>query len=191
MNRLDVYTAVHKMHRARLFSLTVEAGKADPTDTVTMTRLAAAVDALAAELATHAGHEDRFIDPLLRRSAPSLAPASTPPMSRSMPASTASAKSRQPPRHPPSARPMIRTPCTARSPLSPPPTSSTSPSRKARPCYDLPGGTSRRSADPASRRRVLLALTPVQRAELAGLLQRLLSEARAPGRDNHDKENNK
>ena len=73
MNRLDVYTAVHKMHRARLFSLTVEAGQADPADTVTMTRLAAAVDALAAELTAHAEHEDRFIHPLLRQHAPSLA----------------------------------------------------------------------------------------------------------------------
>lgn len=73
MNRLDVYTAVHKMHRARLFSLTVEAGKADPADNVTMTRLAAAVDALAAELTAHAEHEDRFIHPLLRQVAPALA----------------------------------------------------------------------------------------------------------------------
>jgi DNA-binding MarR family transcriptional regulator len=73
-----------------------------------------------------------------------------------------------------------------------------------------------RSADPASRRRVLLALTPpgvglvpvlvqladrndeaffgtlpaAQRAELAGLFQRLLSEARAVSRDNHDKKEN-
>ena len=73
MNRLDVYTAVHKMHRARLFSLTVEAGQADPADTVTMTRLAAAVDALAAELTAHAEHEERFIHPLLRQQAPALA----------------------------------------------------------------------------------------------------------------------
>jgi DNA-binding MarR family transcriptional regulator len=70
-----------------------------------------------------------------------------------------------------------------------------------------------RSADPASRRRVLLALTPpavglmpmlagladqndeaffgtlppAQRAELAGLLQRLLSQARTVSRDSRDK----
>jgi DNA-binding MarR family transcriptional regulator len=69
-----------------------------------------------------------------------------------------------------------------------------------------------RSADPASRRRVLLALTPAaaglvpalveladqndaaffgtlppaQRAELAGLLQRLLSEARTVSRENRE-----
>jgi DNA-binding MarR family transcriptional regulator len=73
-----------------------------------------------------------------------------------------------------------------------------------------------RSADPGSRRRVLLALTPpaaglvpvlvqladrndeaffgtlpaAQRAELAGLLQRLLREARAVSRDNHDQKEN-
>ena len=70
MNRLDVYTAVHKMHRARLFSLTVEAGQADPADAVTTTRLAVAVDALAAELVAHAEHEDRFIHPLLRTGLP-------------------------------------------------------------------------------------------------------------------------
>lgn len=73
MNRLDVYTAVHKMQRARLFDLTVEAGKTDPADTVTTARLAAAVDALAAELAAHGEHEDRFIHPLLRQHAPALA----------------------------------------------------------------------------------------------------------------------
>lgn len=39
MNRLDVYTAVHKMQRARLFDLTVEAGKTDPIDAVTTARL--------------------------------------------------------------------------------------------------------------------------------------------------------
>jgi DNA-binding MarR family transcriptional regulator len=70
-----------------------------------------------------------------------------------------------------------------------------------------------RFADPASRRRVLLALTPpaaalvpmlaeiadhndeaffgtlppAQRAELAGLLQRLVCEARAVSRDTRDK----
>lgn len=73
MNRLDVYTAVHKMQRARLFDLTVEAGKTEPDDTVTTARLAGAVGALAAELVAHGEHEDRFIHPLLRQSAPVLA----------------------------------------------------------------------------------------------------------------------
>ncbi len=73
MNRLDVYTAVHKMQRARLFDLTVEAGKTDPADTVATARLAAAIDALAAELVAHGEHEDRFIHPLLCQKAPALA----------------------------------------------------------------------------------------------------------------------
>lgn len=73
MNRLDVYTAVHKMQRARLFTLTVEAGRTDPADTVTTGRLAAAVDALAAEIVAHGEHEERFIHPLLRAHAPDLA----------------------------------------------------------------------------------------------------------------------
>lgn len=73
MNRLDVYTAVHKMQRARLFELTVEAGKTDPADTAATARLAAAVNALAVELVAHGEHEERFIHPLLRAQAPELA----------------------------------------------------------------------------------------------------------------------
>jgi hypothetical protein len=73
MNRLDVYTAVHKMQRARLFDLTVAAGTADGGDALTTARLAGAVSALADELTSHAGHEDRFIHPLLRAKAPTLA----------------------------------------------------------------------------------------------------------------------
>lgn len=72
MSRLDVYTAVHKMQRARLFDLTVEAGKTDAVATVATARLAAAVDALAVELVAHGEHEDRFIHPLLRQKAPAL-----------------------------------------------------------------------------------------------------------------------
>ena len=73
MNRLDVYTAVHKMQRARLFNLTMEAGRTDPSDSVTTARLASAVHVVGAELVAHAGHEDRFIHPLLRQKAPALA----------------------------------------------------------------------------------------------------------------------
>ena len=73
MNRLDVYTAVHKMQRARLFELTVAAGKVDPVDTLTTARLVGAVSALTDELTSHAEHEDRFIHPVLRATAPTLA----------------------------------------------------------------------------------------------------------------------
>jgi len=75
MNRLDVYTAVHKMQRSRLFELTVAAGRTDSIDTVATTRLAGAVRALSDELTSHAEHEDRFIHPLLRIKVPELAAA--------------------------------------------------------------------------------------------------------------------
>jgi hypothetical protein len=73
VNRLDVYTAVHKMQRARLFKLTVEAGTTDPADPIAVVQLAAAVGALADELVAHAGHEEIFIHPLLREKAPAVA----------------------------------------------------------------------------------------------------------------------
>lgn len=73
MNRPDVYTAVHKMQRARLFELVVEAGRADPADAVNAARLAGAVDHVADELSSHAEHEERFIHPLLRHKAPTIA----------------------------------------------------------------------------------------------------------------------
>jgi hypothetical protein len=72
MNRLDVYTAVHKMQRARLFDLTVTAGRTDPSDELTIARLAGAVGALVGELTSNAEHEERFIHPLLRAKAPTL-----------------------------------------------------------------------------------------------------------------------
>jgi iron-sulfur cluster repair protein YtfE (RIC family) len=75
VNRLDPYTAVHKMQRSRLFGLTVAAGKTDPSDATAQAHLAAAINALADELTAHAGHEDRLIHPLLRRHAPDLAQA--------------------------------------------------------------------------------------------------------------------
>lgn len=75
MNRLDVYTAVHKMQRSRLFALTVAAGRADSTDTVTIAHLAGAVGALSDQLSDHAEHEDRFIHHLLRIKVPKLAAA--------------------------------------------------------------------------------------------------------------------
>ena len=73
MNRLDVYTAVHKMQRARLCNLIVCAGTTDPDDSSGRIRLAGAVNAMIIELRTHAEHEDRFIHPLLRAASPHLA----------------------------------------------------------------------------------------------------------------------
>ncbi len=46
MTRVDVYTAVHKMQRARLFELTVAAGRADSADGPTIAKLANSVHGL-------------------------------------------------------------------------------------------------------------------------------------------------
>ncbi len=73
MERLDVYSAVHKMQRARLFELTVAIGKADPADRGMAEHLGRAVAAMAEELRAHAAHESRFIHPLLRAHAPHVA----------------------------------------------------------------------------------------------------------------------
>jgi hypothetical protein len=73
MTRIDVYTAVHKMQRARLFELTVATGKADSADAPTIAKLGNSVYALTDELTRHAEHEERFIHPVLRSKAPHLA----------------------------------------------------------------------------------------------------------------------
>lgn len=73
MERVDLYSAVHKMQRARLFELTFEVGRLDPCDRDGRAALARAVDATVDELVAHAGHEDVFIHPALRRVAPPIA----------------------------------------------------------------------------------------------------------------------
>jgi hypothetical protein len=70
--RIDVYSAVHKMQRARLFELTIEAGRLDPSNREGRVALAGAVDALVDELVTHADHEETFIHPVLHRVAPAI-----------------------------------------------------------------------------------------------------------------------
>jgi hypothetical protein len=71
--RLDPYSFVHKMQRARLFALVIEAGRLDETDPAGVQALGGAVRALVSELRAHAGHEEQFIHPLLRRYAPGVA----------------------------------------------------------------------------------------------------------------------
>jgi iron-sulfur cluster repair protein YtfE (RIC family) len=73
MNRVDVYSGVHKMQRARLFELTVAAGRLDPSDQRGRAELAVAVGAVLEELAAHADHEETFIHPVLHRVAPGIA----------------------------------------------------------------------------------------------------------------------
>ncbi|MFN8018934.1 MAG: hemerythrin domain-containing protein [Acidimicrobiales bacterium] len=61
----DLYRDIHKGIRAELFDLTSAAGSLDPFDDIGRGALAAHVAAVAEVLATHAAHEDAFVDPAL------------------------------------------------------------------------------------------------------------------------------
>jgi hypothetical protein len=69
----DLYRDIHKGLRAELFALTGSAGTLDPSDTVGWIALADHTRAMERTLASHAHHEDTFIDPTLREHAPALA----------------------------------------------------------------------------------------------------------------------
>jgi hypothetical protein len=70
---IDPYRDIHKGIRAMLFSITSEAGRIDPADRQARAVLASHVKAGAHLLEVHAGHEDRFIQPVLEEHAPVLA----------------------------------------------------------------------------------------------------------------------
>jgi hypothetical protein len=71
--RFDPYSFVHKAQRARLFTLVIDAGRADQDDHRDVETIGGAVRALVRELRNHADHEEKYIHPLLRSCAPSLA----------------------------------------------------------------------------------------------------------------------
>jgi hypothetical protein len=70
---IDPYRNIHKGIRAVLFSVTSEAGRIDPADERARSGFADHVLAAADLLEGHAGHEDRFIQPVLEEYAPELA----------------------------------------------------------------------------------------------------------------------
>lgn len=63
--RIDFYTKVHKGLRAGLFRLSERAAATDYSDSQALAALAAETRALFRRLTAHAGHESRFIHPLL------------------------------------------------------------------------------------------------------------------------------
>lgn len=63
--RIDFYTKVHKALRASLFEVSRQAALTDYGDPQAVSALAARVKALLARLSAHAGHEARFIHPLI------------------------------------------------------------------------------------------------------------------------------
>ena len=63
--RIDFYTKVHKGLRADLFAVSQRAASVDYEDSHSLAGLATALAALLRRLSAHAGHEERFIHPLL------------------------------------------------------------------------------------------------------------------------------
>lgn len=70
---VDLYRDIHKGIRAELFAITTTAGSLDPADRADRVALLDHITSMAGVLASHAHHEDAFIDPALERHAPDLA----------------------------------------------------------------------------------------------------------------------
>lgn len=66
-SRIDFYTKVHKGLRASLFRFSQQAGSVDYAQHQASVALSDSLDALLAQLTAHAGHEEKFIHPLLAR----------------------------------------------------------------------------------------------------------------------------
>lgn len=70
---LDLYRDIHKGIRAELFTVTMTAGRVDPSCTADLDALAGHVTAVATMLHEHAEHEDAHIDTPLRTHYPQFA----------------------------------------------------------------------------------------------------------------------
>ncbi|MGG7575696.1 hemerythrin domain-containing protein [Streptomyces sirii] len=75
MPKIDLYRNVHMGQRARLFTLAIDLGAADISQSGAATELAHRCLAMTQELREHADHEDTFIHQLLRERAPEAADA--------------------------------------------------------------------------------------------------------------------
>lgn len=70
----DMYRDIHKGIRGELFAVTSAFGNLDPADECGRAELAARVGRMEVLLASHAHHEDQFVQPLVAQYAPVLAP---------------------------------------------------------------------------------------------------------------------
>jgi hypothetical protein len=69
----NAYRDIHKGIRAELFEVTSAAGRLDPGDSIGWMALVNHLTSVESTLATHAGHEDAHIEPVLVEIAPTLA----------------------------------------------------------------------------------------------------------------------
>lgn len=72
-DRIHLYTKIHKAQRAWLMRALVAAGRLDPDDAGATQLVAADARRLVHHLHEHAGHEARFIHPVLREAVPEIA----------------------------------------------------------------------------------------------------------------------
>ncbi|MFN8028019.1 MAG: hemerythrin domain-containing protein, partial [Acidimicrobiia bacterium] len=70
----DLYRDIHKALRAELFGVTAQAGSTDPGDADARIAVATRWNEAVALLVEHAEHEDEFVQPVIERHAPQLAP---------------------------------------------------------------------------------------------------------------------
>jgi hemerythrin-like domain-containing protein len=73
IDRIHLYTKIHKAQRAWLMRALVAAGRLDPDDRDATQLAAADTRRLVHHLHEHAEHEERFIHPMLREAAPEIA----------------------------------------------------------------------------------------------------------------------
>ena len=70
---LDLFRDIDKGIRAELFAVTLEAGSIDPSESCDWSALSDHIAAVETVLGDHAGHEDTFVEPVLREFQPNLA----------------------------------------------------------------------------------------------------------------------
>jgi iron-sulfur cluster repair protein YtfE (RIC family) len=73
MERVDLYSEIHKVQRARLFALVESAGSLASHDDANVADLCATVAVIVGALRVHASAEEEIIRPLLEEAAPGVA----------------------------------------------------------------------------------------------------------------------
>jgi len=72
MKKVDFYGTIHKAVRRRLFTVSMQIGTTDFTNSTEVAELGAALQALIKFLRRHAEHENAHVNPLIERVAPEV-----------------------------------------------------------------------------------------------------------------------
>jgi hypothetical protein len=71
--RVSLYNEIHKGLRSQLLTLLIDCGRTDPNESSAVAAIAARLRSLCEMLEEHAGHEDRWVEPLLAELRPDIA----------------------------------------------------------------------------------------------------------------------